>query len=950
MDIDFINNNFDALIENMYKFGINTPKRIKYFLAQCYHETGGFKHFKENLNYSVNGLLTVYRKYFNESNVKEYARKPVKIANYVYDKRYGNTKPGDGSKYIGRGLIQITFYNNYKEVGKRIGVDIINHPELVSDDPRVAIASACAFFQWKGLNKLADNEDMIKITKKIQGSLSTLNERIGALNKIINSPKLQQICNSMEKYIQDKKYSDNSPLPSNLFPLDNKDIYIKALKNNIKYEKEGRYNNSSPNTASKTDSSSSSLFSLDNKDIYIKALKEQIKYIKDKEKEKEKKKDSDEDSDSPISSSNIFPPNKPKKRGNTPNSNNNEPPHPPGFQSKNKQNNTKELGGIDFSNINEIITNARKIKFRGLVDSDCLLLFNKKINKSSNHSIFINLEDIAVILKILYDDTIKNKAISFSLDPKEPTNPYGPTMRKVFYPDEFEKKEILKGTKIGEDMFLADYLLKQMSLGYKSNQTKFKYPHELERKGLKPIEHSKESNGKFNRLWVVTKKIEIISKKSGFFYVNDIKLGVDAREMEISQNGILIDKKNQNLNSPCYKFAELFSNLFDDIAKYYPIFDRLKEIAGAIAVAQYIYDNQYPIDYNLIEEIYKSTLIPNYQFIINSIFHYDEKIYENNRTLSLEESVEHYLAENNMLMNQYNYNMAKNHIINNNIKYTLKRKNSLVKSVFGGIDLWKGLIENKCNILNESINSISTIDDEDSYTKIISVKENKLNVDLTDCDVFEFPFLIRNKKCSICNIDLNLSELKFNEINKNMYKSLNTRYCFEHNPFKCMKCNELITGKYITINEKYYHSECMKCIYCYKKLVDNICEYDEGFIHKKCLENYKNDIMEKELKYLYENCPNCEFCDEKITAEYNVINNYKIHKKCLEKIQKKGVDPGKKYIIEGITNKCYICKKIIFGDYLNTINGVCHGECLSFIMFIIYAFFDTINKDRYNEY
>ena len=488
LDIDFINNNFDALIENMYKFGINTPKRIKYFLAQCYHETGGFKHFKENLNYSVNGLLTVYQKYFNESNVKEYARKPVKIANYVYDKRYGNTKPGDGSKYIGRGLIQITFKNNYKEVGKRIGVDIINHPELVSDDPRVAIASACAFFQWKGLNKLADNEDMIEITRKIQGSLKTLNERTEALNKIINSPKLQQICNSMEKYIQDKKYSDNSPLPSNLFPLDNKDIYIKALKNNIKYEKEGRNNNSSPNTASKTDSSSSSLFSLDNKDIYIKALKEQIKYIKDKEKEKEKKKDSDEDSDSPISSSNIFPPNKPKKRGNTPNSNNNEPPHPPGFQLKNKQNNSKELGGIDFSNINEIITNARKIKFRGLVDSDCLLLFNKKINKSSNHSIFINLEDIAVILKILYDGTIKNKAISFSLDPKEPTNPYGPTMRKVFYPDEFEKKEILKGTKIGEDMFLADYLLKQMSLGYKSNQTKFKYPHELERKGLKPIE------------------------------------------------------------------------------------------------------------------------------------------------------------------------------------------------------------------------------------------------------------------------------------------------------------------------------------------------------------------------------------------------------------------------------------------------------------------------------
>ena len=159
-----------------------------------------------------------------------------------------------------------------------------------------------------------------------------------------------------------------------------------------------------------------------------------------------------------------------------------------------------------------------------------------------------------------------------------------------------------------------------------------------------------------------------------------------------------------------------------------------------------------------------------------------------------------------------------------------------------------------------------------------------------------------------------------------------------------MICNELITGKYITINEKNYHSKCMKCIYCYKKLVDNICEYDEGFIHKKCLENYKNEIKEKELKYFYENCPNCEICEEKITAEYNVINNYKIHKKCFKKLQKKGVKPGKEYIIEGIT--CYICKKIIFGDYLKTINGICHGECLSFVMFIIYAYFDTINKFR----
>jgi len=108
--------------------------------------------------------------------------------------------------------------------------------------------------------------------------------------------------------------------------------------------------------------------------------------------------------------------------------------------------------------------------------------------------------------------------------------------------------------------------------------------------------------------------------------------------------------------------------------------------------------------------------------------------------------------------------------------------------------------------------------------------------------------------------------------------------------------------------------------------------------------------MEKELKYLYDNSPNCEFCDEKIMAEYVVINNYKIHKKCFEKINSKGIDKGKQYILDGITTKCYICKKIIFGEGLKTINGLSHKECLYFIMFIINAFLDIVKKSRYRYY
>ena len=577
LDIDFINKHYDILIENMYKFGINTPDRIKYFLAQCYHETGGFRHFKENLNYSEDGLCSVFPKYFNKSNAREYARKPVKIANVIYDKRFGNKNPGDGAKYIGRGLIQITFYDNYKQIGKMIGVDIINNPELVSDDPEIAIKSACAFFKWKKLNSYADKNDMSKISKIIQGSLRTLNERMKVLNKINKSPKFKKICNAMNDYIQNKKDSSNSYLPSSLFKLDNRDIYVKALKNNIKDAKNRGLNNNNSSSFSSSNNGSSSLFSLDNRDIYIKRLKEQIEYKKSKEN------DSDEDSNSSSTSSSLYPPNKKDIYFKKDFNNIEPPPTSPSslsFENENiyvkelekqiKYNNDNKFGGIDFSNINKILKSCRNIKFQGLVENNCLLLFKRKKYMNSNkHSTFIYLEDVAVILKILYDPNIKYKSISFSLDPYEPTNPYGPYMRKVFYPDEIEKKQILQGTKIGEEMFKADYLLKQMSLGYNSdNKTIFKYPYQLQRKGLKPIQSSNESNGKFNRLWVVTKKMESISNKSGLFCVNGIKLGVDAREMEISQNGTLKDRKNQNFNSPCYNFAKIFSDLYDEIAEY----------------------------------------------------------------------------------------------------------------------------------------------------------------------------------------------------------------------------------------------------------------------------------------------------------------------------------------------------------------------------------------------
>ena len=186
---------------------------------------------------------------------------------------------------------------------------------------------------------------------------------------------------------------------------------------------------------------------------------------------------------------------------------------------------------------------------------------------------------------------------------------------------------------------------------------------------------------------------------------------------------------------------------------------------------------------------------------------------------------------------------------------------------------------------------------------------------------------------------MNLSELKINEAFKNRYKSSNTLYCNKHNPFNCPLCQNIITDSYFFSNDGInYHKQCLKCIYCSKNFFDNeLCKCDEGFIHKKCFEDLNNDIIEKEKRYLYDNSPDCEFCEEKITDNYQIINNYNIHSECFEKIKKKGIDPGKSYILEGLESKCYICKKIIFGECKRTIDGLCHLECLSFIMFIIYS-------------
>jgi putative chitinase len=170
------------------KFEINTPLRLAHFLAQCGHESGGFKLTKENLNYSAKGLNGIFKKYFPtlESAVP-YERKPEKIANKVYGGRMGNgaEASGEGWKFHGRGFIQLTGKDNYTAFTKSIGEDCIANPDLVAS--KYALASAAWFFNKNGLHKMADgganDTTVTSITKRVNGGTIGLPDRIKHFNE-----------------------------------------------------------------------------------------------------------------------------------------------------------------------------------------------------------------------------------------------------------------------------------------------------------------------------------------------------------------------------------------------------------------------------------------------------------------------------------------------------------------------------------------------------------------------------------------------------------------------------------------------------------------------------------------------------------------------------------------------------------------------------------------------
>lgn len=179
---------YEGFLETFELFDISTPQRQAAFLAQCAHESGNFNAMVENLNYGAKGLMGTFHKYFpDEATAQHYERKPEMIANRVYANRMGNgdEASGEGYKFRGRGLIQVTGKNNYKACGEALGADLLEEPELLETSPG-AVLSAGWFWAANNLNQYADSGDIVTMTKRINGGTIGLEDRIKHYNHALH--------------------------------------------------------------------------------------------------------------------------------------------------------------------------------------------------------------------------------------------------------------------------------------------------------------------------------------------------------------------------------------------------------------------------------------------------------------------------------------------------------------------------------------------------------------------------------------------------------------------------------------------------------------------------------------------------------------------------------------------------------------------------------------------
>lgn len=170
---------YQSTIDAMQKYGITTPKRMAGFLAQVGHESMNLSRLEENLNYSSDGLMRVWPSRFPSLAIaSKYHRNPRLIANKVYSSRMGNGDEisGEGWKYRGRGLKQLTGKDNYRRASVALGVDLVENPDALLT-PQFAAMSAAWFWHANGLNAIADAGTIEAMTRKINGGLIGIEDR-----------------------------------------------------------------------------------------------------------------------------------------------------------------------------------------------------------------------------------------------------------------------------------------------------------------------------------------------------------------------------------------------------------------------------------------------------------------------------------------------------------------------------------------------------------------------------------------------------------------------------------------------------------------------------------------------------------------------------------------------------------------------------------------------------
>ena len=178
---------YQALVNNLPLYDINTPERVAAFIAQCAHESGNFIFLSENLNYKAESLTKIFSKYFKDiGTAKQYEKQPAKIANKIYADRMGNGNEasGDGFKYRGRGLIQLTGKTNYTWFAASLEITPEEAAEYMGTFEGAA-QSACWFWETNKLNQWADKGDIEKMTKIINGGTHGLDDRIARYNRYL---------------------------------------------------------------------------------------------------------------------------------------------------------------------------------------------------------------------------------------------------------------------------------------------------------------------------------------------------------------------------------------------------------------------------------------------------------------------------------------------------------------------------------------------------------------------------------------------------------------------------------------------------------------------------------------------------------------------------------------------------------------------------------------------